>query len=534
IAQGGMGVIYSAEHLATEEQVALKVLWPHVLGSKAAVEKFQLEARVAARVGGEHIVRILDAGFDDKLGVPFLAMELLRGRTLEAVVQPGPLSPAELLVVFRQVAKALDKAHGYVDREGRPAPIVHRDLKPENLFVALRDEGEAVVKVLDFGIAKVVTQSQKLSQEVRGTPRYMAYEQFTAGPITPRLDVWALGLIAYTLLTGRAYWSASAGNDNGLAQLLTEVITLPLEPPSQRARQSGLEPSWPAAFDAWFLQCVNRNVEARFASAGAAAEALRAVFAGAAVGEAELAAARSSLTRKAGQAAEKAPAEAFELSEPVVSSKGSVLSVGSTELVDVPPSWPSSARGPIISGATVPAEPLAVAMPNSTTGSVASSLLAPPPTQRKPPVGLWAAAGVGLLGLAALGAVLAKPAAAPGAGPSDKASAALSVLPAAATQPATAAESRPGTASVGEAPPVPAVGAPPVPAVVAPPSPSEVAWPAPSGGPASTASAAAPPRASGAGPAGEGKPVVPDHKRPVLKPPLPPASSNKPNYYDER
>jgi serine/threonine protein kinase len=76
VAQGGMGVVYAVEHLSTEERLALKVLWPHVLGSQAAVEKFQLEARIAARVGGEHIVHIHDAGFDEKRGVPYLTESL--------------------------------------------------------------------------------------------------------------------------------------------------------------------------------------------------------------------------------------------------------------------------------------------------------------------------------------------------------------------------------------------------------------------------------------------------------------------------
>jgi eukaryotic-like serine/threonine-protein kinase len=122
IAQGGMGVIYAAEHVSTEERVALKVLWPHVLGSKAAVDNFELEARIAARLGSEHIVRILDAGLETSLGLPYLVMELLRGQTLDELVSArGPLAPAEVLWVIRQVAKALDRAHNYIDRRGRPA-----------------------------------------------------------------------------------------------------------------------------------------------------------------------------------------------------------------------------------------------------------------------------------------------------------------------------------------------------------------------------------------------------------------------------
>jgi serine/threonine protein kinase len=300
IAQGGMGVIYEAEHLATEQRVALKVLWPHVLGSKAAVESFQLEARLAARIGGEHIARILDAGFDDRLSLPFLSMELLRGTTLRQLVQKeGRLSPPETVAVLRQVAKALDKAHGHVDRDGRPAPVVHRDLKPENLFLAQREGGGTIVKVLDFGIAKVLSGSQFHSQEVRGTPPYMAYEQFASGPVTPRLDLWALGLIVFYLLTGRAYWLSTGSGVEGVGLLLSEILVQPLTAPTERAREFGFEPSWTEAFDAWFFRCVHRDPTARFGSAGEAAAALgTALGGGVGFDRAALAEARTTLAER--------------------------------------------------------------------------------------------------------------------------------------------------------------------------------------------------------------------------------------------
>jgi eukaryotic-like serine/threonine-protein kinase len=275
IAQGGMGVIYAAEHVSTEERVALKVLWPHVLGSKAAVDNFELEARIAARLGSEHIVRILDAGLETSLGLPYLVMELLRGQTLDELVSArGPLAPAEVLWVIRQVAKALDRAHNYIDRRGRPAPIVHRDLKPENLFLSMPEGGPAAVKVLDFGIAKVLSQSQKLSQELRGTPLFMACEQIDGGVLTPRLDVWPIGLIAFYLLTGRYYWMAAARPEAGLSPLFNEILHKPLATASDRVREQGGEPPWPRAFDAWFARCVNRDPDQRFFPAGMAVDAL--------------------------------------------------------------------------------------------------------------------------------------------------------------------------------------------------------------------------------------------------------------------
>ncbi|HEU4410652.1 MAG TPA: protein kinase [Polyangiaceae bacterium] len=300
IAQGGMSAVFAAEHVATEERVALKVLFPHVLGSKSAVESFQLEARVTARIDSEHIVRILDAGFDEHLGLPFLAMELLRGMTLRALVrETGALSPAEALAVLRQVAKALDKAHGYVDRAGRPAPIVHRDLKPENLFVRAGEGGAAFVKVLDFGIAKVLSESQLHSHEVKGTPLFMAREQFSHGAVTPQLDVWALGLIAFYALAGRIYWLSGAQGVGGVGALLNEILVQPLAPPSERALALGLTPAWPVEFDAWFLRCLEPDPRNRFASAGVAVEALVEVFAaGAGLNEADIGAAAFALPRR--------------------------------------------------------------------------------------------------------------------------------------------------------------------------------------------------------------------------------------------
>ena len=112
LAQGGFGAVFVAEQLTTELRVALKVLWPHVLASKEAVEKFQLEARVAARVNSEYIVKVLDAGFDDATGLPFLVMELLQGESLDRhVVTQGPLAPAEAHRYLTQVAHGLDRAH---------------------------------------------------------------------------------------------------------------------------------------------------------------------------------------------------------------------------------------------------------------------------------------------------------------------------------------------------------------------------------------------------------------------------------------
>ena len=276
LAQGGMGAVFVGDHVTTEQRVAVKVLWPHVLSSKDAVEKFQLEAKVAGRVMSDHIVRMIDAGYDEETKMPFLVMELLDGRTLDGLVETGgPLPPDALVTYFRQVCSGLDKAHGYVDKDGVSKPIIHRDLKPENLFLTHRDSGEPLVKILDFGIAKVVSDQTDVSREMKGTPLFMAFEQLAGARVSPQTDIWALGLIVFFLLTGKHYWKTGELEDNGgLHALFAEVLTLPIVPPSARLAEYGVQEPLPPAFDAWFLQCVDREPARRFRSAGQAASAL--------------------------------------------------------------------------------------------------------------------------------------------------------------------------------------------------------------------------------------------------------------------
>jgi serine/threonine-protein kinase len=279
LARGGFGAVYVAEQLATELRVALKVLWPHVLASADAVEKFKQEARIAGRVNSDHIVRVIDAGFDAATNMPFLVMELLQGGDLQKLVaERGPLPPEVVALYLRQTGSALDKAHGFRDKEGRPTPIIHRDLKPENLFLTHREDGTAHIKVLDFGIAKVLSDATKASQQVKGTPLFMASEQAAGEPISPATDVWALGLIAFFLLTGRIYWRAGSIEGSGIAQLFGEVLSLPLVRPSQRIAEMGWPSALPPGFDAWFVRCVNRDPRSRFTSAGEAARALSAAL----------------------------------------------------------------------------------------------------------------------------------------------------------------------------------------------------------------------------------------------------------------
>jgi len=274
IAEGGMGAIFEAEHTATERKVALKLLFPHIMSVASARQKFELEARISARVNSPYIVEVLDAGFDEATKSPFLVMELLEGQTVaDYVEQRGPLSADEVLPLLEQMADALDAAHSYREASGAMKPIVHRDLKPENVFMA-REHGNFIVKILDFGIAKVLGETANVSHEVRGTPMYMAVEQITAGVLSPQTDIWALGLIAYYMLTATPYWKSAHSETANIQSLFAEILSLPIEAPSLRVREYNAKVTLPPAFDAWLLKCIDRAPSRRFSSAGVAVEEL--------------------------------------------------------------------------------------------------------------------------------------------------------------------------------------------------------------------------------------------------------------------
>ncbi len=278
LAGGGMGVVYVAEHVETEQKIALKVLIPDVAGSQEALERFRLEASVFAKLSSDHIVRVFDAGIDEERRVGFIAMELLEGETLHDRASRAPLDPETLVTLFVQIASALDRAHAYVDKDGAVRPIVHRDLKPENIFITTPEEGKLHAKVLDFGIAKIASATAAVSTELRGTPQYMACEQVEGDAVTPRTDVAALGLIAFFCLTGKSYWKTANEPGAILVAVVRELIKGASVPASERAKELGVDVALPTAFDAWFARAVDRDPEKRFASAGEAAIALADAF----------------------------------------------------------------------------------------------------------------------------------------------------------------------------------------------------------------------------------------------------------------
>ncbi|MDI1448283.1 serine/threonine-protein kinase [Polyangium sp. 6x1] len=248
---GAMGAVYEVVDLKTKRRRALKVMLPSIIQNAEMRERFKLEATITADIVSEHLVETLDAGVDPETGAPFLAMELLQGDDLATLLsERGRFAPAEIVTLLWQVARALDKTHA--------AGIVHRDLKPENLFVTRRDDGSPRVKVLDFGIAKIVAQSEAADRQTRnlGTPPYMSPEQITGdGTIGPRSDLYALGHIAYALLVGQPYWGEEAKTSDTVYAFLMTMMQGAKEPPTIRAKRYGV--TLPEAFDAWFARATD-------------------------------------------------------------------------------------------------------------------------------------------------------------------------------------------------------------------------------------------------------------------------------------
>ncbi|MGK3983687.1 serine/threonine-protein kinase [Sorangium sp. So ce136] len=254
--RGGMGSIWVADRLSLKAQVAVKFMSPELAEDPGYVERFRREAVAAAQITSPHVAQVLDHGLTSE-GMPYIAMELLRGEDLRARIRRlGPLPLAEVARIVTQTAKALGQAH----RLG----IVHRDIKPDNLFLTEVD-GETFVKVLDFGIAKRARDLRVTTTgNVVGTPLYMSPEQLiSAKDLDFRADLWSLGVVAYHAITGQVPFFADA-----LVALTLVVHAGRFKPPS------ALRPDAPPALDDWMRRALQLDPSARFGSAREMADAL--------------------------------------------------------------------------------------------------------------------------------------------------------------------------------------------------------------------------------------------------------------------
>lgn len=198
IGVGGMGRVYRGRNLRTEHAVAIKTLIPQMALDDSFVKRFEVEAKAASSLTHPNTIRVYDHGAD--AGVLYMVMELLNGTSLEQELSRAKrLAPARLLHIMRQVCLALSEAHG--------RGMVHRDLKPDNIFLNRSGEEEDIVKVLDFGVAKLMEPkfgSEDLTQAgtIFGTPRYMSPEQARGQTLDARSDIYALGVIMFEAVAG--------------------------------------------------------------------------------------------------------------------------------------------------------------------------------------------------------------------------------------------------------------------------------------------------------------------------------------------
>jgi len=249
LGEGGMGVVYEAVDEMLGRAVALK--FP--AGDGASSRQLAEEARAASQFNHPNVARIYEFGETPETG-PFIAMELVRGRTLAAILAGGRLPPAETVRIVRGVAQALEEAH----RHG----VMHLDIKPGNIAVDER----GTVKVLDFGLAKLLPdtrlepgddpRTETLTAVIRGTPCYMSPEQARGLPLDARSDLFSLGAVMYECLTARRAFSGASA-----VGTLLEVVSADLAPPS------AIVPGIPRRLDAIVRKLLAKNRDARYASA---------------------------------------------------------------------------------------------------------------------------------------------------------------------------------------------------------------------------------------------------------------------------
>ncbi len=259
LGEGGMGIVYEAEHTRLGQRVAIKMLRDSVREQDDVVKRFDREARAAARLKGNHVAHVKDVDVLDD-GTPYMVMEYLDGHDLgDEIDQRGSLPIEEAVRIGLETCSAMAEAHAM--------GVVHRDLKPSNLYLAENDDGTYTTKVLDFGISKLILEQDTnvtMTRSSLGTPMYMSPEQIrSARAVDARTDVWSLGVILYEMLTG----STPFDGENATA-VIASVTADPIQPVSERRHDV------PPGLEVVVMKALEKVPEKRYASIVDFAEAL--------------------------------------------------------------------------------------------------------------------------------------------------------------------------------------------------------------------------------------------------------------------
>ncbi|MEX2180023.1 MAG: serine/threonine-protein kinase [Gemmatimonadaceae bacterium] len=260
LGEGGMGTVYLAEHIKMGRKSAVKVMNPDMVHDADAISRFNREAANASRINHPNVAAVYDFG-ETSEGLIYLAMEFIEGPSLTKVIEDaGALPPSRAAEITRQASEALAVAHDM--------GIVHRDLKPDNIMLAKGRDGEDVVKVVDFGIAKAANnEAQKVTKTglVVGTPEYMSPEQLAGDKLDGRSDTYSLGLVAFNMMTGKLPFPAETVQESMIMRLM--------ERPRQLAEMKA-DVAWTAEVQAVLDKALERNVAERYQTASEFGRAL--------------------------------------------------------------------------------------------------------------------------------------------------------------------------------------------------------------------------------------------------------------------
>ena len=375
LGQGGMGSVWVAKHTALDLDVAVKFITDELLERESAtvLARFRREAQLAAKLDSPHVVRVLDSGVTEA-GVPYIVMELLRGEALsERIATRGRLPLGEAARIVRETAAGLEHAHR--------AGVVHRDIKPHNIFLSLSPDGRETVKLIDFGIAKTQESAgpeRTQTGAVVGTPHYMSPEQLMrVHPPDERADIWALGVVAYELVTGQRPFDGET-----LAATIVAITRADARPPS--ALRPGLGP----ALDAFFAEALAVDPDRRPATAAALSAAFEAACSGAST-------------------TQEFEAPALRRPQPIAATADASLGTAEFLAGAMPAEARTNPRGETLPGTRVEAP--AEARRSLPTEPLRPASLAPDGANAPSRRGLAVAGGVSLVAAVALGAALLRP-----------------------------------------------------------------------------------------------------------------------------